>query len=563
MKIINSFVFIFVLLFVFNTNAIKLSEDEKYSIEEKPEWYSIDSNFAVSPGKISDALGWGYYKNEILKDGWGKLYVEMNKFMTPENSSIYYEATGYLEGYLTWSTTWNYSQAYFQNYMNGTNESDIPTPLVEFLKINYDWMTSTFSNRDESVYDTQVSNVIYQFEGFARGYQQAADSDKQLTTLQLLLLQYAGDLEDVAGYLEFEMAQNKTEYTNRVKSLKEIETLFAVKGRCSGLVRITPDYGELFISHTTWGSYFTAGYRIFKRIIIPDPTVPGTEILFASYAGVLTSDDDFFMIPSTEMVIIETTNDILNTSLYQYVTPNSLLYFVRSIIANRLSNTAQEWTNNFIQYNSGTYSNQWMIVDYKLFTPYQPLQPNTFWIIEQLPGGFMSADMTDVLALGNWPSFNRPFFPEIYDAMGYSYYEKLYGDIISYDLNPRSKMFRRDVPSVMSLDGMQQIMTQNNYKSDPFSGGFPGNAIAARYDLGSGPAEPLSWSFIGLHGAIDSKITSYSLLQQNQAIAINGMTVTPDCPPFTWNSNWSTVSAHYGSPETFDFDWISITITDK
>lgn len=285
----------------------------------------------------------------------------MNKFMTPENSSIYYEATGYLEGYLTWSTTWNYSQAYFQNYMNGTNESDIPTPLVEFLKINYDWMTSTFSNRDESVYDTQVSNVIYQFEGFARGYQQAADSDKQLTTLQLLLLQYAGDLEDVAGYLEYEMAQNKTEYINRVKSLKEIETLFAVKGRCSGLVRITPDYGELFISHTTWGSYFTAGYRIFKRIIIPDPTVPGNEILFASYAGVLTSDDDFFMIPSTEMVIIETTNDILNTSLYQYVTPNSLLYFVRSIIANRLSNTAQEWTNNFIQYNSGTYSNQWMI----------------------------------------------------------------------------------------------------------------------------------------------------------------------------------------------------------
>jgi hypothetical protein len=32
------------------------------------------------------------------------------------------------------------------------------------------------------------------------------------------------------------------------------------------------------------------------------------------------------------------------------------------------------------------YNNQWIIVDYKLFNPGQPLQPGTLWIAEQIPG---------------------------------------------------------------------------------------------------------------------------------------------------------------------------------
>lgn len=35
------------------------------------------------------------------------------------------------------------------------------------------------------------------------------------------------------------------------------------------------------------------------------------------------------------------------------------------------------------------------------------------WVVEQIPGLVVSADMTAVLALGYWPSFNVPFFPEV------------------------------------------------------------------------------------------------------------------------------------------------------
>lgn len=43
------------------------------------------------------------------------------------------------------------------------------------------------------------------------------------------------------------------------------------------------------------------------------------------------------------------------------------------------------------------YNNQWMIVDYSLFTPLRPIPDGTLWIIEQLPGKTRAADVTDFL----------------------------------------------------------------------------------------------------------------------------------------------------------------------
>ena len=42
---------------------------------------------------------------------------------------------------------------------------------------------------------------------------------------------------------------------------------------------------------------------------------------------------------------------------------------VRAMIANRIAKDGREWRNAFVQRNSGTYNNQWMIIDYKKFTP--------------------------------------------------------------------------------------------------------------------------------------------------------------------------------------------------
>ena len=43
--------------------------------------------------------------------------------------------------------------------------------------------------------------------------------------------------------------------------------------------------------------------------------------------------------------------------------------WIRSLAANRLSQGGKEWTEIFSKFNSGTYNNQWMIVDYNLIKP--------------------------------------------------------------------------------------------------------------------------------------------------------------------------------------------------
>ena len=39
-------------------------------------------------------------------------------------------------------------------------------------------------------------------------------------------------------------------------------------------------------------------------------------------------------------------------------------------------------------------------------------------MLEQLPTLVRAADLTHVLVDGHWPSYNRPFFPEVYKRSG-------------------------------------------------------------------------------------------------------------------------------------------------
>ncbi len=74
--------------------------------------------------------------------------------------------------------------------------------------------------------------------------------------------------------------------------------------------------------------------------------------------------------------------------------------------ANQLASTGPEWFSLVSQHNSGTYNNQYMLVDTKLFQAGSALQPNTLFVVEQIPGLVVGSDVTDELERGYWPSFN-------------------------------------------------------------------------------------------------------------------------------------------------------------
>jgi hypothetical protein len=70
--------------------------------------------------------------------------------------------------------------------------------------------------------------------------------------------------------------------------------------------------------------------------------------------GALYSGDDFIMMPDTQLVVSETTNDIFNNSLYSQLKPTgTVITWLRSMVASRMATTAPEWTAIFARFNSG------------------------------------------------------------------------------------------------------------------------------------------------------------------------------------------------------------------
>ena len=112
---------------------------------------------------------------------------------------------------------------------------------------------------------------------------------------------------------------------------------------------------------------------------------------------------------------------IYNLSIYQRVSPiGQLPCWLRSYVSNQLASNGKEWTRTFSRFNSGTYNNQWLIVDYKKFRPCHRLpQRNLLWMLEQIPYGISliihKRKQLFILKLKFWGCLTLralfPFFP--------------------------------------------------------------------------------------------------------------------------------------------------------
>ena len=92
--------------------------------------------------------------------------------------------------------------------------------------------------------------------------------------------------------------------------------------------------------------------------------------------------------------------------------------------------------------NSGTYNNQWHVVDMKMFTPGQPLAEGLLWVLEQLPGPYVvAADFTATLTSRRyWASYNRIYNTELFNLANQTANLRLYGDHFSWNLTARAQV---------------------------------------------------------------------------------------------------------------------------
>jgi hypothetical protein len=75
---------------------------------------------------------------------------------------------------------------------------------------------------------------------------------------------------------------------------------------------------------------------------------------------------------------METTNDVLNGSLFQYVTQQSLLSWMRVMLANRMASDGKTWTSIFARYNSGTYPHILFLIHPLVHSPFPLSHSSTF-----------------------------------------------------------------------------------------------------------------------------------------------------------------------------------------
>jgi len=260
--------------------------------------------------------------------------------------------------------------------------------------------------------------------------------------------------------------------------------------------------------------------------------------------------------------VTETTIVNYNDALWVNVKPtNSLFTGMRAMVANRLAEDGKSWSTYFSRYNSGTYNNQWMILNYNVFEPTKPLPSGVLWVLEQLPGKIQSKDVTDILKKqGYWASYNNPYFKDIFEASGSPQMVAKYGDFYSWENAPRAKIFARDQGKVEDLDSMMKLMRYNDFQNDPLSRCnctppySAENAISSRNDLN--PANgtyPIKLLGHRSSGSTDMKLVNLDLFLLQQFISWAGPAYDP-LPPFQWSKTDFKDLPHHGMPDRFEFE---------
>ncbi len=89
-------------------------------------------------------------------------------------------------------------------------------------------------------------------------------------------------------------------------------------------------------------------------------------------------------------------NEVFDTSVYaEYLRPSSVPCWLRSMASNMLAPDGRGWAALFAAFASGTYNNQWQVIDAQKFTPAAGgtpagrnggAQPGLLWLVEEAPG---------------------------------------------------------------------------------------------------------------------------------------------------------------------------------
>lgn len=499
--------------------------------------YWVPHSKSVEVRNVLDKNGdvYGFYNDSITVTGWGILEIRAGYSSQILPNEIIMFLAGYLEGYLTAP---HMSDHFTNLYPQLIKDPSVMDKVQRFMEKQDIWTRKNIKEQKDDPFWRHTGYVMAQLDGLYVGALKRAyiENMKPMTMAQVQFLNAVGDLLDLIPSLSPTKGGN-------MKVFKRWDM-----GHCSALIKVLPGFENIYFAHSSWYTY-AAMLRIYKHwdFNIKDKYTTSSRLSFSSYPGFLESLDDFYIL-SSGLVLLQTTNSVYNKTLLKFVVPESLLAWQRVRVANMMAVGGKDWAEIFSRYNSGTYNNQYMVLDLKKVAIKKSLDKGTLYIVEQIPTYVEYSEQTDVLKKGYWPSYNIPFHEKIYNWSGYPLLVQKLGLDYSYDLAPRAKIFRRDQGKVIDVASMKYIMRYNNYKEDPYSKGDPCNTICCREDLNKASPSP--------GGCYDTKVADIFLAYKYAAYAISGPTVQGGLPAFNWNRFNKTL--HAGMPEVYDFDFVTM-----
>ena len=482
-----------------------------------------------------------------------------------------------IEGY----ATCNEMNDFYVNYYSGLFDGGDPMPAtIKFLVDNHEWM----KKQADKYYKTDdywlvVKGILAQLKGLVSGLQHGCPGtsgintdDEDLHTIpnlrnlakrpslaHMLLLNANGDLYQIAEkYHQKDSAPSKDDDNDTPSETAPIDgdipmSLTKRLGRsgkgpslgggfresgvdhCSVLIKLLDDRSDTVFAHNTWDDFQCAAPRIIKHYTYPlmktGKNVGTYDLHFSSSPGFLSSVDDFFVVSGhTKFFVTETTFDLYNEDLLQTVQPESMLSWARARLASELASSGSEWADIFTQYHSGTYDNEWMVLDFSRFREGMDPVDGFLYVIEEVPGYVHREDMTQkLIADGYWASYNNPYFTDIREISGN---EALCRQDPNYchDSDPRAKIFKEHQHEVVDIETMKTMIAYNHWQTDPLSNNDSCSAIACRQDLE--PIESNRYPF----GATDAKVSS--VMKASQPIPDIHTRLGPthdNQTPFCWN----------------------------
>jgi hypothetical protein len=267
-----------------------------------PVWYSAcgaaPDALKLVAGRHADCAAWGFHSDTINATGWAQLSIESNAALDDGAQTF---AAGWLEAAISAERIY---QSKLTTFFLVFTDSVPPPQMINFITQNLVWMRDQMRANNvsswplEGVFDeaidaaaqrewpqspqpprdapadpvaywSAVSALFSQLKGMWMGYRAFGAAGEPLTWLDLYLLQAGSDCEDLLPAL----------------GLSASLSAHSVVEHCSALVKLTPDFQEIFVSHVTWSGY-TSMLRQWKRYRLPLSFATAVDMQFSSYPGV-------------------------------------------------------------------------------------------------------------------------------------------------------------------------------------------------------------------------------------------------------------------------------------